>query len=369
MKDNRIVCRQFAFMTFLCMLGTAFILSPGSAAGNNSFISMLAGALIFFFILRMIIKMQITFPGVSILQISKHSLGTIIGTIFNTIYLGALFLIIILSLYDYTSFFILIFPHIPPLIIEAIIILTIININYHGVSILGRINDSLTVIVLLMAVIALIIPVAHINWSNLLPLFAEWEPIVGGTLIAANWPFGEVVLLTLLLPFVTDLQQNSRTIYLWYGIAGVIMFMGTIVVIGVLGSETVVFMRFPLFNVLRNITLAGFQRIELFFFFLWFLIEGSVINCYFTCLSVGLKESLGLKNKTVLLFPAGLLVIVMMNYMFPSDLGMLRVETVTMIFLTLPVFLLYPAVVFIAARLRRNKISAFMPPAILDDSK
>jgi hypothetical protein len=83
MKQNTLVSRQLAFLLFLCMLGTAFIFVPVNAAGRSSWLSSMAGSLIFFFILYLMIAMQKMYPGVSILEISKQSLG-VYATLFIT---------------------------------------------------------------------------------------------------------------------------------------------------------------------------------------------------------------------------------------------------------------------------------------------
>jgi spore germination protein KB len=368
MKQNTLVSRQLAFLLFLCMLGTAFIFVPVNAAGRSSWLSSMAGSLIFFFILYLMIAMQKMYPGVSILEISKQSLGTA-GTLLNIIYLATAFLMIILYLYDFTQFLLIFFPRLSPLLIEAIIVLMIININYHGLTTLGRLNDVFTFPAFILAFLALLIPMFSINWSNFLPLLTDWKPVFAGTLIAANWPFGEVIFLALLMPYVTDLKQNSRTIYYWYGIAAFLMFLCVIVVIGVIGPETSILLRFPLYHVLRGISLAGFQRIELFFFILWFLIEGAVVDIFFACLTIGIKESLKLKNRSILLFPLGLLIIIMINYMFPSDIEVLKMETITIAFLTLPVYIFYPTIIYFAAWLRARKMPGHTPrPVNLNDS-
>lgn len=371
MKENTIVSRQLALLLFLCTLGSAFIFVPVNAAGRSGWLSSLIGSLIFFFILYLLISLQKMYPGVSILKISKQSLGVTAGTIFNILYLAVLFLVIVLSLYDFILFLMLIFPRFSPLIIETIIIFTIININYHGLTTLGRLNDFLAFPALVLAILALLIPMfSIIDWSNFLPLLTNWKPLFAGTLIAANWPFGEVIFLALLMPYVTDLKQNYRTLYYWYGIAAFMMFLRVVVVIGVIGPETSALLRFPLYTVLRSITLAGFQRIELFFFFLWFLLSGAVINGLFACLTIGLKESLKLRNKSILLFPLGLLVIVMLNYMFPNDIEMLKKETITAVFITLPVYILYPTIIYVAACLRAKKTPDKSPrPVSLNNSQ
>ena len=354
MEKNFIVSRQLAFMVFLSMLGSSFIYIPESATGRNSWLSTVMGAVFGLLILHLIISLQKMEPGVSILQMSKQKLGTVPGTVINVIYLSMLLLAVVLSLYDITLFMTLILPNTQELLLQASMFFAVIFFSYQGITSIGRAAELLLLPVLLLATLALIIPVSNINWFNFLPLLNDWRPIAAGSLISASWPFGQMVFMALFLPLVTDLQNSARTIYYWYLVAAILSVASTSVVIGIAGPETVTFMRFPFFQVIRGIPLPGLQRIELLFFLLWFVISGAVSNNLFAALMLGLKQSIRIKKTTTLIIPAALLIIVLCNYMFPGDIGFFF-RTTAVIFLFLPLYILYPAIIFIAARWHNKK--------------
>ena len=354
MEKNFIVSRQLAFMLFLSTLGAAFIYVPESATGRDSWLSTAIGALAGLFILYFIISLQKMRPGVSILQMSKQQLGTIPGTVLNIIYLSLLLLAAILSVYDITLFITLILPNTPPVLMQAVMYVVVIYFSYQGLTSVGRAAELLLLPVLLLTILSIAVPTPSINWSNFLPLLNNWRQVAAGSLISAIWPFGQIVFFALFLPLVTDLQHNARTIYYWYLVAAILMVAGTIVVIGKAGPETVPFMRFPFFQVIRGIALPGLQRIELLFFLLWFVISGAAANNLFAVLMLGLKEMTGIKKVTSLIIPAALLIIVLCQYVIPSDIGYF-VRTIAAIFIFLPFYIFYPAIIFIAARWHAKK--------------
>jgi hypothetical protein len=58
----------------------------------------------------------------------------------------------------------------------------------------------------------------------------------------------------------------------------------------------------------------------------------------------------------------------MINYMFPSDIEVLKMETITIAFLTLPVYIFYPTIIYLAAWLRARKMPGYSPrPVDLND--
>ncbi len=354
MGKNFIVSRQLAFILFLSMLGAAFIYIPESTTGRNSWLSTVMGSVFGLLILYLIISLQKMRPGISILQMSKQQLGTIPGTVFNIIYLSILLLAAVLSLYDITLFMTLILPNTSPLLLQAFLIPLVIYFSYQGITSIGRVVDLLLLPVLLLTIFALIVPIPNINWSNFLPLLNNWRPIAAGSFFSASWPFGQIVFIALFLPLVTDLQNNARILYYWYLVAAILSVASTIVVIGITGPETVTFMRFPFFQVIRGIPLPGLQRIELLFFPLWFVISGAAANNLFAALMLGLKEITGIKKAPTLILPVALLIIVLCRYMFPSDIGYF-VRTIVAIFIFLPLYIFYPTMIFIAAHWHAKK--------------
>jgi spore germination protein KB len=96
---------------------------------------------------------------------------------------------------------------------------------------------------------------------------------------------------------------------------------------------------------------------ELFFFLLWFIIGFMVIVIYYQGLLLGLTDMLVLKDYKVLILPVGLCIIVFNLYMFPSDIEFLDTAKKYLPFYSLPIHILYPTIILIAAKLRQNTIA------------
>jgi spore germination protein KB len=122
--ENRISSQQVAFLTFLLMLGSAFVAVPEATAGRNAWVSSILAALIGFYALAVILRLQLMFPGVSIFKIAELSLGLVPGKILNMVYLFIVWVVAILYLGDIISLLRQLFPLLPAFSLRTIIILT-----------------------------------------------------------------------------------------------------------------------------------------------------------------------------------------------------------------------------------------------------
>ena len=132
--ENRISSQQVAFLTFLLLLGSAFVFVPESSAGRNAWVSSILSALIGFFALAIILRLQLMFPGVSIFKIAELSLGLVPGKILNSIYLFIVWVVALLYLADIISLLRQLFPLLPAYSLRVIIILTAAYCLYKGVT-------------------------------------------------------------------------------------------------------------------------------------------------------------------------------------------------------------------------------------------
>lgn len=352
----RIFSQQLAFLMFLQVLGSALIYVPEAIAGRNAWISTLGAILIGFLVLSVIIRLQLMFPGVSIFKISELSLGPILGKLLNTVYLWVVFFIAILYLYDAITLLRILFPLLPAYSLRTIIILTAAYCIYKGITNVAHLAEVVIWFVLFFLIIGFIAPVNFVNFALLRPIFSEWHPLVGGILYGANWPYAEITVFALLLPYVTDLKEGRKTIYKWFGLAALAMTLRTILVISVLGPEWTMASRFPLYDVFRLVAVQNFQRVELFFFALWFITGFMAILVYYQGFLLGLKDLFDLRDYRSVIFPAGLLLLVLSIYMIPSDLYYEKIISATNPVQNLPGNILYPAIVWLAASLSYNKV-------------
>jgi spore germination protein KB len=360
--ENRISSQQVAFLIFLLLLGSAFVFVPEATAGRNAWVSSILSALIGFFALAIILRLQLMFPGVSIFKIAELSLGLVPGKILNSIYLFIVWVVALLYLADIISLLRQLFPLLPAYSLCVIIILTAAYCLYRGVTSIAYLAELVIGFIIFFLVIGFLAPLSLADFSNLQPVLSEWYAMAGAVLYGADWPYLEITVFALLLPMVNDLEKGYPKIVTWFIIAAVVLILRTVLVLAVLGPELTLAYAFPFYKVFRLVEVQNFQRIELFFFAMWITTSFIAVLVYYLGVLLGLKELFGLKNYRSLIFPVGLFILTMSIYTIRSDLYFVQVLSINAPFITLPVNLLYPTIVFLAAVISYNKIKDKLPP-------
>jgi spore germination protein KB len=266
--ENRISSQQVAFLTFLLLLGSAFVFVPESSAGRNAWVSSILSALIGFFALAIILRLQLMFPGVSIFKIAELSLGLVPGKILNSIYLFIVWVVALLYLADIISLLRQLFPLLPAYSLRVIIILTAAYCLYKGVTSIAYLAELVIGFIIFFLVIGFLAPLSLADFSNLQPVLSEWYAMAGAVLYGAAWPYLEITVFALLLPMVNDLEKGYPKIVTWFMIAAVVLILRTVLVLAVLGPELTLAYAFPFYKVFRLVEVQNFQLAFLTFLLL-----------------------------------------------------------------------------------------------------
>lgn len=356
MKDKPISNRQLAFLIYLLLPGSSLVFMTGAAAGQDAWIASLLAMGAGLYVLWIIIKLNSMFPEQRITHISTTLLGRIPGSILNLFFLWSILLILLSFLFDLIMLLHIIYPLIPNTILYTLLVLPCTYILYKGLIALGRMSELFIWISILFLIASFLLALPLADPSNLKPVFESWKPIAAGTLYAIDWPFAEVVIFGLFLPMVSNLKRNHTPLYIWYLFSGITIVLLDLQIIMVLGSKLESLYLFPLYEVFRLSGFGDFQRVELFFFVLWFLTGIITITIYFQGLSLIIQDVFVLHDYKALILPLGLVIIVFSLYMFQST-----VEYNWLGFKYIPVYsftinLSYPTIIFVAAKFRQRRM-------------
>ncbi len=359
MSENKIVSRQAAFMIFILILGSAITYMPESTAGRDAWVSTLMAAPLGIYILWLIISIQNMFPGMNMLDISEVVLGKLLGKILNVFYICLLFTVAVFYLYDLAIFLDMLLFDLQRYVTYAILILAAAYCIYKGVNAVARLIELMVgLIPFFLALAFLALVASRSNFSYLLPVLADWRPVLAGSLYAANWPFVQVSILIMYLPFVSDLAEKGRTIYAWYLIGALILVVRSVVTISVLGVKLSNSSRFPFYEAFTLLKWSNFERVELLFFGVIFLSSFLGLLLGYQGLVMGVQKLLVRDDMRYLILPVGLLLVILTTYMFPSDIEIFCREVRVLPFITLPVHIFYPSIIFGAAKFYQKRNAA-----------
>lgn len=355
MQDKSLSSQQLAFLIFLLLPGSSLVFMTGKAAAQNAWIATFLGLGIGLYVLYAILKLHSIFPGQRITQISTAVLGKIPGTLLNILFLVSIFVILISFLFDINMVLQIIYPLVSSIGIYTLLILTCSYCLYKGVIVLAHLGELFVWISLFSLLAGFLLALPLLDLANLKPVLANWKPLFAGTLYAADLPFDEVIIFALFLPLVSDLNQNKCKLYWWYVAGGLVLILLDLEMLSVLGPILSNLYQFPLFEVFRLSGFGDFQRVELFFFILWFITGIITIIIYYQSLSLIVQDIFFLKDYKALILPLGLCLIVFTLYMFPNT-----VEYQLLGFKYSPVYtflvnLLYPSILLLAAKIQQKR--------------
>jgi len=364
MKKMSLSSQQLAFLIFLLLPGSSLVFLTGFSAAQDAWIATLLGSGMGLFILYTIIKLHSLFPGQRITQISTTVLGKIPGTLLNILFLWSIFVILLTFLFDINMVLEIIYPLFPSIALYALLVLTCSYCLYKGLIALGRLGELFIWISLSFLIVGFLLALPLIDLANLKPIMAEWKPIAAGFLYAADWPFDEIVIFALFLPMVSDLKENKPILYWWYLAGSLVIILLDFEMVCVLGATLSTLYQFPLFEIFRLSGFGDFQRLELFFFILWFITGITATIIYYQGLCFIVQDIFSLKNYRALILPLGLCLVVFTLYMFPNTVEYNLMGFNYLPIYTFPVNLLYPTILLGAAKLREKRLQKEANPSI-----
>ncbi|SHG43192.1 spore germination protein (amino acid permease) [Thermosyntropha lipolytica DSM 11003] len=363
MAKDIINSNQFGILLLFLILGSAFIFVPEGIAGRDCWAASLIASLTGLYIISLTVNLQNRFPGLSIIEISTQVLGKPLGLALSLIYSWVVFLVGTLYMYDMLVLMVIIFPGLAETLLVILLIAASSYVLYRGINSLARLGEILLWIIIPLVLAAITVPFFTVaNLQSLTPILASFKPVLAGVVFGSNWPYGEISLMAMLLPFVADLSKNKKTIYIWFFIGVIILVIRSLLVVAALGQELMGIVRFPLYEVLLLIRFSTFQRIELFFFIMWSITNFMAIILSHQSFVLCLKSLFSLKDYKTVIIPAGLCIAIFTLVMFPSDIEFMSVESFAAPFHNLPVHVLYPTLVWLAARFKAQSLSPGLSP-------
>lgn len=347
--------RQLSFILFLYILGSALLNIPESVIGRDVYFSTAIASLLGFYILYMIISIQEMYPNLNILQVAELTLGKIGGKILNLFYIWTLFLLTTLILFDIVLFLQLLYPRTPDILITTVVMLCSCYVLFQGITNIGRLGDITIFPMVILIILGFAVSLSLFKFYNILPMFADIKPVLGGSIYAAYWPFTQIIAFAMLLPFVVDLPTKKNLIYYGYIIGSIVLIIRSFITLGVLGSNLMKISHFPFYDIFLLLRFQDFQRVELFFFALFVTLVLTVLIVAHGALTLAVQSFFKLKNNLPLIIPIGLFIIALAYNMFPSSVNFFATQSASVIFFILPINILYPFIIYIAAKIKVAK--------------
>ncbi|WP_191565445.1 GerAB/ArcD/ProY family transporter [Metabacillus idriensis] len=281
MEKVKISPFQMFSLIFLFEIGSAVVVGLGVQAKQDAWIAILIGMLggIVLFCIYYCLFRQ--YPDLPLTSYIPKVLGKMIGYPVAVFYI--LYFIYIASrvLRDLGNLlFVSTLTQTPLWVINLLVIFIIIYANYLGIEPLARTGEIFYFLLIFCVLMCsfFIFSSGLAKTENLLPLLENgWKPVIKTAFpLTFTFPFGEMIVFTILMPYLNRPHLNLKTGLFAMLLSGLILSYTTALNIAVLGTQKLETSIFPLLETVSKVNLGDFlQRLDAI------VISMLVIGCFF----------------------------------------------------------------------------------------
>lgn len=361
LDDGKINARQAGFLMFSFLMGSAILLVPGivtSFAKQNGWLSVLMAALIGVGFILVQTTLGLLFPQQSIVQYSETILGKWIGKTVGLLYIWFFFhlgSLVTRNISDFVITFVM--PDTPMVIVSGAFLGVIAYAIRGGIETLGRVNEVMIPVRETIVILVILLSMINMKMENLTPFLGDGiVPIMKGSIPVAIFPFGEIVLFTMLLPNISN-NRKLKTVYTITVLAGGTLITTSVLICLISLSPAIVARSaFPLQNLIRNIEIADFfTNLDAIGMLLWVssvFVKAAV--CYY-CTAIGLAQWFRLADYRPIVTPVGILLLIFSVTIYENIAQEATFAALVWPFYSLPFVILFPLFMLLIAKVRRVK--------------
>lgn len=344
------------------LAGSSIIMLNITAAGRDTWISLVLAAIIGVVVLMVTTRLAVKFPNLTIIEYTQILFGRSLGKVIGALYVWYFFHLGALVLRNYGEFMTtLIMPETPLWFFQLSFALVVAYLVYQGVEVIGRLSELIFFFYMMSVVIIMTLlglsGVLHIK--NLLPILEGGvSRVIKGAVPIATFPFLELILFTMIFPQVNSPAKIRKAAFWAIFVMGMVLDGVLMMGIAILG-ENLARLTFPGFYIFRMIYVGRFiERIDpaiISIFYMGGLIKISV--CFYAFI-LGLSQLLGLKDYKPLIIPSAVIMVVLSILVYENTFEMFNFATNIWPVYSIPFQVVFPLLMLIVAKFRKKGQSA-----------
>ncbi|MFC7063388.1 GerAB/ArcD/ProY family transporter [Halobacillus seohaensis] len=258
---------QLFVLMFLFELGTAIVVSPGMGAKKDAWLAVLLGLIVGLLLFLVYYALYRLYPDLSLIGYAKKILGKYMGGVIGILYLFYFLYIAVRDLRDFGELLTTsTYTYTPLFVINTIMILTIAFVLWHGIEVLARTGEIFFAVLMLIGVVGttMVLVSGQIDVNQLRPILEDgWGPVLSTLPVTSTVPFGEMIVFTMLLPYLNRPQIGIRVGWSAMSFSGILLIWVVSMEITILGVYIATRSAFPLLTAIGLIDMAGlFQRLD-----------------------------------------------------------------------------------------------------------
>ena len=269
MIENGIISRyQLWLLIVNFILGGSILILPGSIitiARQDAWLSFIIATMIGVLFSLILLSLSKRFPNMTIVHISEQILGKKIGKVIGILYAWFFLNLSVLLISDAANYIgITALRNTPRIVLVIMAAILIYSVVYHGLEVLARSNSFLSFIAAIGFWFSILFSIPYMDTQKIYPILENgFLPVVKGAYPVTGFPFAELVVFMMVIPFVNKKKHISK-IFISAILVGsftlIISILATILVLNVRPTEMSLFAPY---NMVRIINIGEFlTRLE-----------------------------------------------------------------------------------------------------------
>ncbi|MFB5195778.1 GerAB/ArcD/ProY family transporter [Neobacillus sp. KR4-4] len=362
MEKAKISTTQLFVLVVLFEMGSAILVGIAAGAKQDAWIAVLMGLIGGLMVFYVYYRLFVYYPDLPLTSYLQEIIGKWFGRLIGVLYVVYFLYCASRVLRDFGELLSsTIYNSTPLFVINSLMILTIIYAIHKGFEVISRVGEIFFAVVYVTAILGMLLIVFSglIHLENLKPILENgMKPVIKTFLTQTiTFPFGEMVVFTMLLPFLRDKKKAKIVCLSGMILSGINITITVIVNISVLGVALFHRSTFPLLTTVGRIQIADFiERLDVLFM-LYLIIGGFFkIAIYFYAAVAGAADIFRIPNQRKIGFPLGLIVLfasvtIASNYAEHIKEGLILVP----LYLHWPFQIIIPSSLLIIAFFRNKK--------------
>lgn len=356
MTSNAISKHQFISIVVLFLFGSSVLIPPGPAGKQEIWLVLILASLWSVGLFRIYSSLNKIFPEDTIIEYLPKVFGKFIGSLISLFYVFFFILLCALVTRNLVDFMTTELPETPMLSISLSLLLVGSYLLRKDLAVISKLVEFFYPISISFFLFATIVLIPYMDLKSLLPFFSDhfFTNTIHGFIQASGWPFGEIITLTMIIPFLKNKKEIQPGAAQAVLIVGLIFLMVSFRNRAVLGAS-ITYVTYPSLSAIDMVEIPGLGGIV----YLVFISQTSalftkLILCYYAG-TKGLAQLIGSKNYKVFVFP--LLIIIV----FLSQLGYKNIGDTAYFgsdiypYYLFPLSFLIPLITYIVAKLKTIK--------------
>ncbi|WP_226527307.1 GerAB/ArcD/ProY family transporter [Metabacillus niabensis] len=302
---------QLFAMMFMFNLGTSVVVNYAVGAKKDAWLAILIGMSAGFVAFFIYYRLFCHYPNLPITGYAREILGKYVGWIIGLLYVLYFIHITTRQVRDFSELLVAsTMTETPLLAIQLSFVLVICYVLYQGVEVLARTAEVFFVILIFLGAAGnfFVLVSGNFEFHNLRPFLENgWKPILSTAFReVTHWPFGEMVVFTMLLPY---LNKSGTVKKVWVSallLSGLALSWTASLNIAILGVDVMERTTFPTLATIGKVNLLEFiQRLDVIVVFTMLITVFFKASIFMYGAVIGIVDLFKLKNHQQILFPFG----------------------------------------------------------------